>query len=126
MLPAPEVEGEDLLAKPGNIGVVAIDKLQLDHLVQILEEGVVEHLRVFEEDGPQQLVGLRDVGLLVSGRAVQFNHCHQCCKQVLSHCYRSNQVIEEAEAVFEEILISKGQVLYKKKHLAIGLPATAL
>ena len=80
VLPVPEVEGEDLLAKAGDIGVVAIDQLQLDHLMQVLEQGVVEQLRVFEEDGPQQLVGLRDVGLLVSGRAVQFNHCHQRCK----------------------------------------------
>ena len=126
MLPVPEVEGEDLLAKPGNIGAVAIDQLQLDHLVQVLEEGVVEHLRVFYEDCPQQLVGLWDVGLLLSRRAVQFNHCHQRCKQVLSHCYSSDQVVEEAEAVFEEIFISKGQVLHQKKHLAVGLPATAL
>jgi len=99
-VPVLEVEGEDVVAELGDLGVVAVDELHPDHVVEIFEEGVVELGGVFDQDRPQQLVGLGDMGLLVGGGTMQLYHCHQGCKQLLADCYSPDQVVEEVEAVF--------------------------
>lgn len=57
------------------------------------------------------MIGLRDVGLVLCCRSMQFDDCDEARQHLKADCALGYQVIEENEALFKKLIIGEGELL---------------